>query len=79
MKKQARTLTLFAYDEGEGLSKHTARFDVLLGGGGPVRDHYFRVAHTVKVGDPLLLRAARPHAVKALSPMKMLLVMVRSV
>jgi len=30
MNRKAGTMTLFAFDEGEGLSEHTAPYDVLL-------------------------------------------------
>lgn len=76
--KKAGTVTLFAFDEGQGLSEHTAPFDALvyvLDGeaeitiaGKPVR---------LEMGEMTILPASKPHAVKALSRFKMLLVMVR--
>jgi quercetin dioxygenase-like cupin family protein len=77
--KKAGTVTLFAFDEGEGLSEHTAPYDALvyiLDGeaevvisGKPVR---------VKKGEMTIMPANAPHALKAVARFKMLLVMVRS-
>jgi quercetin dioxygenase-like cupin family protein len=77
--KKAGTVTLFAFDEGEGLSEHTAPYDALvyiLDGeaevvisGKPVR---------VKKGEMTIMPANKPHALKAVARFKMLLIMVRS-
>lgn len=77
-KGKAGTLTLFAFDEGQELSEHSAPFDayvqVLEGeveltiGGDPVR---------AKAGELVLMPANIPHALKALTPYKMLLVMFK--
>jgi quercetin dioxygenase-like cupin family protein len=73
------TITLFAFDEGQGLSEHTAPFDAFV----HVLDG--RAEFTVggksipaSSGDVLLLPAAVPHAVSAASRFKMLLTMLRS-
>jgi quercetin dioxygenase-like cupin family protein len=73
------TVTLFAFDEGQGLSEHTAAFDALahlLEGeaeivisGKPLR---------TKAGEAVLMPANQPHSLKALSRFKMLLTMIRS-
>jgi quercetin dioxygenase-like cupin family protein len=73
------TVTLFAFDEGQGLSDHTAPFDaiahVLEGeseitvSGKPLR---------AAAGEAVLLPASQPHSLKALSKFKMLLTMIRS-
>jgi quercetin dioxygenase-like cupin family protein len=78
LKRTAGTVTAFAFAEGEGLSEHTAAFDALvylvegaaeiMVGGTPQR---------VSAGDILRLPAGIPHALKALSRFKMLLVMIR--
>ena len=79
VKRETGTVTLFAFDEGQGLSEHTAAFDAvahLLEGeaeitvsGKPLR---------VTAGEAVLMPANQPHALKALSRFKMLLTMVRS-
>jgi len=73
------TITLFAFDEGQGLSEHTAPFDavahVLEGqaeivvSGKPLR---------TTAGEAVLMPANQPHSLKALSRFKMLLTMIRS-
>ena len=79
VKKTAGTVTVFAFDRDQALSEHTAPFDALLcvlDGEGE-----FTVGgtkHTVRSGETFLLPAGVPHAVRAVAPMKMLLVMIRS-
>lgn len=73
------TVTLFAFDEDQGLSEHTAPFDALVQiiegeaeisvAGKPLK---------VKAGEAVLLPANQPHALKALVRFKMLLTMIRS-
>jgi quercetin dioxygenase-like cupin family protein len=73
------TVTLFAFDEGQGLSEHTAPFDALahllegeaeiVVSGKPLR---------TTAGEAVLMPANQPHSLKALSRFKMLLTMIRS-
>lgn len=78
VENNAGTVTLFAFDAGQGLSEHTAPFDALvqvLDGEGE-----FTVGgktHDVATGRMLLMPANIPHAVKAGKPFKMLLTMLR--
>lgn len=77
--KKTGTVTLFAFDAGQGLSEHTAPFDALvylLDGEAEVTisGKLFRL-HT---GDTIIMPASEPHALKALKHFKMMLVMVRS-
>jgi quercetin dioxygenase-like cupin family protein len=77
--KKAGTVTLFAFDKDEGLSEHTAPYDVLvyiLDGetdvilsGKPIR---------LKKGEIMIMPANEPHAVKAFTRFKMLLTMIKS-
>ena len=77
--KKAGTVTLFAFDKDEGLSEHTAPYDALVYvfdgeadiiiSGKPVR---------VKQGEMTIMPANEPHALKAVTKFKMLLIMVRS-
>src|SRR3972149_3925259 len=72
--KNAGTVTLFAFDEGEGLSEHTAPYDALvyiLDGdaevtisGKPIR---------LKKGELTIMPANKPHALSAVTQFKMLL------
>ncbi len=77
--KPAGTLTLFAFDKGQGLSEHTAPFDAMV----YVLDGTAEVSiagkpHTVKQGEMLIMPANQPHALKAPQPFKMMLVMIKS-
>jgi quercetin dioxygenase-like cupin family protein len=78
-KKPTGTVTVFAFDAGQGLSEHTAPFDALVYlldgeaevtiGGKPI---------VAKAGDMVMMPANVPHALKAEKRFKMLLVMTRS-
>lgn len=76
--KGSGTVTVFAFDQGEGLSEHTAPFDALV----QVIEGFIQVdiagePHRVRAGDILIMPADRPHALKAVERTKMLLVMIR--
>jgi quercetin dioxygenase-like cupin family protein len=73
------TLTVFAFDAGQGLSEHTAPFDAtVLGLEGSAEVTISGTAHTIKHGDLIIMPAHEPHALKALEPFKMLLIMIRT-
>lgn len=79
LKNKGGTATLFAFAEGEGLSEHTAPFDALvlvLDGQAEIQiaDENF----TVREGEIITLPANLPHAVRATSRFKMLLIMIRT-
>jgi quercetin dioxygenase-like cupin family protein len=79
VKKSTGTVTVFAFDRGEGLSEHTAPFDALvLGLEGEADISISGTAHRVASGQLLELPAGKPHAVLAVTPFKMLLVMIRA-
>jgi quercetin dioxygenase-like cupin family protein len=78
IKKNAGTVTLFAFDKGEALSEHTAPYEALV----LVLDGAAQItvggeAHHVLAGQTITLPASVPHALKADQPFKMMLVMVR--
>ncbi|MBS4029255.1 MAG: cupin domain-containing protein [Ignavibacteriales bacterium] len=79
IKKKTGTITLFAFDAGEGLSEHTAPFDAfvqILEGEALITisgDSYL-----VKENETILLPANEPHGLKAKTQFKMLLTMIRS-
>lgn len=78
IKKPAGTVSVFAFDEGEGLSEHTAPFDALvLILEGTAEVFIAGEPHEVHAGEMIIMPADRPHALKALSRFKMLLVLVR--
>ena len=79
LKKPTGNITLFAFDRGEGLSEHTAPFDAIL--------YMLEGKAEIFVGDKraegseddvILLPAGVPHSVRALSPFKMMLILIRS-
>ena len=79
IKKDTGTVTLFAFDEGQGLSEHTAPFDALV----YVLDGKAEVTIdgrpiTVGEGEMLIMPANRPHALSAKERFKMMLVMIKS-
>ncbi|HEX9146936.1 MAG TPA: cupin domain-containing protein [Candidatus Binatia bacterium] len=79
IKKPTGTVTVFAFDIGEGLSEHTSPFDALvLMIDGEAEIAISGVPHTVKATDILMLPAHQPHALKALTRFKMILVMIKA-
>jgi quercetin dioxygenase-like cupin family protein len=79
LKNKGGTVTLFAFDEGEGLSEHTAPFDalvVVLDGEADIE--IAGESFAVRQGETITLPANRPHAVKASARFKMLLIMLRA-
>ncbi len=78
VKKQTGTITLFAFDKGQGLSPHVAPFDALV----QVVDGecIFTVAekkNNMITGDCIILPAGIVHAVESVTPFKMLLTMIK--
>jgi quercetin dioxygenase-like cupin family protein len=79
VEKEAGTVTLFAFDEGQALSEHTAPFDALVQvTDGTAEVRIAGVPHRVGAGAMIVMPAGRPHALKALTPFKMMLTMIRS-
>ncbi len=78
VRKPAGTVTVFAFDQDEGLSEHTAPFDALvylLEGEAEITID--KKPHVVKEGEMIIMPAHKPHALKALTRYKMLLVMIK--
>ena len=79
VKKPTGTVTIFAFDEGQGLSEHTAPFDALVHVlEGDVEISVAGKSHRLQGGEMILMPAHRPHALKALKRYKMILTMIRS-
>jgi len=79
LKKPTGTVTVFAFDEGQGLSEHTAPFDALV----QVLEGEAEITisgrpYQVLGSQVLLMPANEPHALRATKPFKMLLTMIRS-
>jgi quercetin dioxygenase-like cupin family protein len=72
-------VTVFAFDEGQSLSEHTAPFDALVQVlEGEVEITVAGNPHRVQGGEMILIPAQQPHALKALQRCKMILTMIRS-
>ncbi len=79
VSRSAGTVTLFAFDADQGLSEHTAPYDALVYAlEGAVEITVSGKPFTVNAGEMLIMPAHEPHGLKALSPFKMLLVMIRA-
>ena len=77
--KEKGSVTLFAFDESQGLSEHTAPFDALVTAlDGEVEISISGTPHHLKAGDAIVMPADEPHALQAVKRFKMLLVMIRS-
>ena len=79
VKKKTGTVTLFAFDEGQGLSEHTTPFDALV----YIVDGEAEITisgkpHRLRAGEMIIMPANEPHAVNAVKRFKMLLAMIRS-
>ncbi len=79
VRKPTGTVTAFAFDEGQGLSEHTAPFDALVHVlEGEAEITISKTPHRLQGGQMILMPAQQPHALKALKRFKMVLVMIRS-
>jgi quercetin dioxygenase-like cupin family protein len=79
IKKPTGTVTIFAFDEGEGLSEHSAPFDALVQViDGEVEVSISKKPYKVKAGELIIMPANEPHALKAISKFKMVLTMVKN-
>ncbi len=79
MKKPTGTVTVFAFDEGQGLSEHTAPFDALVQVlEGEVEITISGKPQRLPAGGLVLMPAHQPHALKAIQRFKMILTMIRS-
>lgn len=77
--KEKGTVTFFAFDEGQGLSEHTAPFDALLYLlEGEAEVVISGKTLNCKEGDMVIMPANEPHALRAVKKFKMLLTMIRS-
>ena len=79
LKRDKGNVTVFAFDQGQGLSEHTSPFDALVQAiDGEAEITVAGNAMTLKAGEVLLLPANQPHAVKAIARFKMILTMIRT-
>jgi len=79
VKNDSGTITLFAFDDGQGLSEHTAPFNALVQVlDGKAEISIDRKPYEVAAGEAILMPADIPHAVKSIGRFKMLLTMLKS-
>ncbi len=79
VKKTTGNVTVFAFDQGQGLSEHTTPFDALV----HVLDGAAEITvggalYDLRAGGMILMPANVPHALKANERFKMALTMIRS-
>jgi len=75
----AGTITVFAFDAGEGLSEHTAPYDAVL----QVLEGETLITiegtdYPLKAGEIIIMPARKPHAVQAVTQFKMMLTMIHA-
>ena len=78
IQKDAGTVTLFAFDEGEGLSEHTTPYDAMV----HILDGTASITisgkpYTLSKGEVILMPADEPHGLQAVERFKMLLTMIK--
>ena len=77
--KEAGTVTLFAFDEGQGLSEHTAPYDAMVHViEGDAKVTISGKTIIVKQGEVIVMPANQPHALSSITRFKMLLTMIKS-
>lgn len=77
--KDTGTVTLFAFDKGEGLSEHTTPYDAMV----QVLDGKAEIVISGKKfhleqGQMIIMPANEPHALNAIERFKMMLIMIKS-
>ncbi|MFW5973225.1 MAG: cupin domain-containing protein [Bacteroidota bacterium] len=78
LKNKSGSVTMFAFDQGEGLSEHTVPFDALLMAvSGEAAVRIADTEHRISKGEILHLPAGIPHSVRPESPFRMLLIMLK--
>lgn len=79
LRTKTGTITLFAFDEAQGLSEHTAPFDAVANVlEGDLEITISGSPRRVRTGELLIMPAGEAHALKAIAKSKMLLIMIRS-
>jgi quercetin dioxygenase-like cupin family protein len=78
LKNQAGNITLFSFDQGQGLTEHTAPFDALV----YILDGEAEIiiggnSNRVRKGESIIMPANVTHALQAVERFKMLLTMIK--
>jgi quercetin dioxygenase-like cupin family protein len=79
INKSVGTVTAFSFDEGEGLSEHTAPYDAMV----EIIDGEAEITiagrkNLVRAGEMLIMPANQPHALHGVKAFKMMLIMIRA-
>lgn len=79
LQNSAGNITLFAFDADQGLSEHTAPFNAMVYVlEGRVNVRISGNNHELGQGEMIIMPAGEPHALQALEPFKMLLIMIKA-
>lgn len=79
IKREKGTVTLFAFDKGQGLSEHVAPFDALVYiFDGQAEINISGRQYRLEAGETMIMPAHQPHSLKAAERFKMLLVMIKA-
>ena len=79
IKKETGTVSLFAFDKGQGLSEHTAPFNAMVNViDGEAIIIIDKVEHQVKTGEFIIMPANITHALEASERFKMILTMIKN-
>ncbi len=78
VNRKSGSITLFSFDENEGLSEHTAPYDAVV----TILDGECEVwvggtTWQMKAGETIIFPANAPHALSAVTRFKMMLIMIR--
>jgi len=77
--ENAGTVTIFAFDEEQGLSEHTAPYNAMvIALEGEVDIKISGKSFDLKEGEMIIMPANKPHALKAVTKFKMILIMLRA-
>ena len=77
--KKAGTVTIFAFERGQGLSEHIAPYDALVYAlDGSAEIVITGVKQALKSGEIIIMPARAPHSLKAKEKFKMMLIMIRA-
>jgi quercetin dioxygenase-like cupin family protein len=79
INQKSGSVTLFAFDEGQGLSEHMAPFDAMV----YLLDGEAEIAISgrplqLKQGEMVIMPANQPHSLKAIKRFKMVLTMIKA-
>jgi len=78
IKKDVGSVTIFAFDKGQGLSEHTAPFDALVNViEGEAEIIISGSSNLLKSGDFIIMPANKPHSLQAIEKFKMVLTMIK--